>query len=142
MGATRRGFLGLMLAAAAAPVVFSGGIERGLLMPVRRIVEPGTFRLWADGIHDDTRALQAIVDGKRVLLPDGSPFLGTLPIGAMLVTNTITMPKRGTALRNGHLRWGGGDEGVMINVPAGRASRVAENLYITRAQCAVTVGAA
>jgi hypothetical protein len=142
MGATRRGFLGLMLAAAAAPVVFSGGIERGLLMSVRRIVEPDTFRLWADGIHDDTRALQAIVDGKRVLLPDGSPFLGILPIGAMLVTNTITMPKRGTALRNGHLQWGGGDEGVMINVPAGRASRVAENLYITRAQCAVTVGAA
>lgn len=36
----RRSFLAAMLAAAAAPAIFSGGIERGILMPVKEIWVP------------------------------------------------------------------------------------------------------
>jgi hypothetical protein len=51
----RRGLLGSILAAAAAPML----VQAGVLMPVKaeRLI------LWGDGIHDDTAALQALFDG-------------------------------------------------------------------------------
>lgn len=54
----RRRFLGGLLLIAAAPMV----VKAASLMPARAIVPT----LWGDGIHDDTRALQALVDGERV----------------------------------------------------------------------------
>lgn len=36
----RRGFLSAILAASAAPYVMSGGIAKGILMPVREIIKP------------------------------------------------------------------------------------------------------
>lgn len=38
MELTRRGFLGSMLAAAAAPLVLTDGVARGIIMPVREII--------------------------------------------------------------------------------------------------------
>lgn len=52
---TRRGFFrfgaGALLIAAAAPLVEASSLPR----------------LWADGVHDDTAALQALLDGESVL---------------------------------------------------------------------------
>lgn len=56
----RRGFLGAILAAAAAPMV----VRAGVLMPVKTLDVP--LVLWGDGIHDDSAALQALLDGKKV----------------------------------------------------------------------------
>ncbi len=41
----RRGFLGSILAACAAPYVMSGGIGRGVLMPVRKLWVPADARI-------------------------------------------------------------------------------------------------
>jgi hypothetical protein len=81
---TRRGFLGAMLAAAAAPAF----VKVGVLMPVRQITVPPLV-LWGDGIHDDTAALQAAMNGKRVLMANGTPYTGLLAGGAYLLSRTI-----------------------------------------------------
>jgi hypothetical protein len=55
---SRRGFLGGLLAGAAIAAV---PLVRGLT-------------LWGDGVHDDSEALQALLDGLPVWRPDGSLY--------------------------------------------------------------------
>lgn len=87
----RRGFLGALGLALAAPAI----VRADSLM---RVVPVHTLLLWGDGIHDDTVALQSLVDGSdRVVMSDqrtvyrrnqnGSIFLaaGTYAIRAPLV---------------------------------------------------------
>jgi hypothetical protein len=62
----RRGFLGGILAAGMAPMVVSAGV----LMPVRSIIVPLPI-MWGDGIHDDSAAFQALIDGRPVERRDG-----------------------------------------------------------------------
>jgi hypothetical protein len=72
---TRRGFLGAMLAAAAAPAI----VRAASLMPIwvppapkiltlaeAHAMDVERMILWGDGIHDDTEALQAIINGHPV----------------------------------------------------------------------------
>ncbi len=54
--------------------------------------------IYGDGVHDDTVALQALVDGKKVMTVDGSVFKAsgkggfTLPKGKYLFSSVITVP--------------------------------------------------
>ncbi len=59
MRPTRRGFLGALLAASAAPAI----VKAESLM---KIWVPPRLTLWGDGLHDDTAALQALLDGNPV----------------------------------------------------------------------------
>ena len=64
---TRRGFLGSILALSAAPaIVRADALMR--VMPIDRLI------LWGDGIQDDTIALQALINGARVLRFDKAGF--------------------------------------------------------------------
>lgn len=90
MNLSRRGFLGAMLAAAAAPAI----VKSDSLM---RIVVPRSMllTLWGDGVHDDAQAIQALVNGQSVMFggrefgpsPDGSIYFpsGTFAMGAAAV---------------------------------------------------------
>lgn len=57
---TRRGFLGALLAAAAAPAIVRADSLMKIVAPRQGLI------LWGDGIHDDAAALQALIDGKPV----------------------------------------------------------------------------
>jgi hypothetical protein len=79
MNMTRRGFLGAMLAACAAPaIVRADNIMKVFVPPERGII------LWGDGIHDDTGALEAFSAGES--------FEGVLRNGNYLISRTI-IPK-------------------------------------------------
>ena len=71
----RRGFLASILAAGFAPAAVGSAV----LMPVRQVL-----RLWGDGIHDDTEALQA-------RLSQGGTFV--LPRGTYRITNTLELTR-------------------------------------------------
>lgn len=93
----RRGFLGAMLAAAVAPAA----VRAGVLMPVKKvwvpsqeIAAPTGPIIWGDGIHDDTAALQAFVDGRPVMHPDGRAAGGSLFGGTYRLTQTIFVADR------------------------------------------------
>lgn len=101
---TRRGFLGAILAAGVAPA-FAGS---GVLMPVKKLWVPpvlgmdwaiddemqSSMILWGDGIHDDTRAMQAFLDGKPVVRADNGQRLSRyLTGGTYMVTNTLRLTK-------------------------------------------------
>ncbi len=46
--------------------------------------------LYGDGIHDDTAALQAAMDGKRVHWADGAGIVGTIMVGRkFLLSDTL-----------------------------------------------------
>ena len=84
----RRSFLSAILAAGVAPAVVGSGI----LMPVRKIIVPGPdgllgpvgpgpcpegpHILYGDGVRDDYAAMQALLDGKRVIYEDGTLVAG------------------------------------------------------------------
>lgn len=62
----RRGFLKGMLALSAAPAI----VKAGSLMPLGRIwthSAGGIITLYGDGVTDDTLALQALINGQRVM---------------------------------------------------------------------------
>jgi hypothetical protein len=104
----RRGFLKSMLAAGVAPYVVTSA---GVLMPVKKIltatapeiafIQNGTgatsrtvqeaLRLWGDGFHDDTAALQAWMDGKPVIGVNGTLVGRVLFGGQYRVSDTIYM---------------------------------------------------
>lgn len=110
MGLTvdRRGFLKSILAAGVAPYVVTSA---GVLMPVKKILaasaeevaflQSGTgavtktlkdaLRLWGDGIHDDTVALQAWIEGRPVLDMRGALLGRVLCGGEYRVSQTIYM---------------------------------------------------
>lgn len=85
----RRSFIksatsGLLLMAAPA-IVRS---ESLMVLPRRKLY------LWGDGIHDDTEALQAFVDGKRVINLNKDVFMAwgdTLEGGSFRVSKTIVI---------------------------------------------------
>lgn len=63
----RRGFMGSILALGLAPAI----VRASSLMPVIARI-PDSLILYGDGIHDDTKAMQAFLDGQRVLNADGT----------------------------------------------------------------------
>jgi len=81
---TRRGFLGAILAAGAAPLI----VKAGVLMPIRdtRVL------LWADGLHDDTAALQHWINGGDVRFADGFGPGSCLADRQFMTTQTLTVP--------------------------------------------------
>ena len=94
----RRGFLGGLL---AAPAVI---VTPGLLMPVKAWIEPNPDFLrmghnplseWpqfrGDGIHDDTAAVQAAIDGRPFLNVNGlhGPRIKVFTNGGVVVTGAI-----------------------------------------------------
>lgn|SRR3990167_8894628 len=85
MNMTRRGFLGAMLAACAAPAIIrADNIMRVFVPPERGII------LWGDGLRDDTGALEAFFEGRKVVSPVGVPFNGVLMNGNYLISRTIS----------------------------------------------------
>lgn len=80
----RRSFLSAILAAGAAPMI----VKAGVLMPVR--VERSLI-LWGDGIHDDTAAMQAWMDGGRVLRPDGAVAGNLIAASTFLMSETLVL---------------------------------------------------
>jgi len=65
----RRGFLGMFVAAAVAPLLPQTAIKT---------VAPELLRLWGDGIHDDTAALQQRIDlGGTIYLVPGTYLIST-----------------------------------------------------------------
>lgn len=79
---SRRSFLklasGLVVAAVAAPAYIAAdrldfGVPKAIATaPTLREIRESVMRLWGDGIHDDTAALQALIDaGGFVQLPPG-----------------------------------------------------------------------
>lgn len=101
----RRGFLKGILAAGVAPAFVGSSV----LMPVRALLTatpadvafvqsgPGAtevtwqsaLRLYGDGITDDSAAMQAWLDGKKVLGPDGNVLGAVLIGGNYRIAHTI-----------------------------------------------------
>ena len=81
----RRGFLGSVLALAAAPAI----VRASSLMKVRQIIVPSVHILYGDGIRDDTVALQAALNGKQVFYPDGQLVNGLLRSRSFLIAQTV-----------------------------------------------------
>lgn len=98
MKLTRRGFLGLC---AAAGLAAAAATTR--LADVVKDLVPQWLILYGDGEHDDTEALQALIDGKEVMRPDGellSPGIATVSIQHMhfQVFKTLEFPERNVEL--------------------------------------------
>jgi hypothetical protein len=95
MNLSRRGFLGAMLAAAAAPAIVKSDSLMRIVVP-----RPVLLTLWGDGVHDDAQAIQALVNGQSVMFgghefgprPDGSIYLpsGMFAMGAAAVIGSGT----------------------------------------------------
>lgn len=102
----RRGFLrGLF----AAPAI----VAASSLMPVSaKLLLDLPPKLWGDGIHDDTAALQALLDGVR---PGGSVNLN----GIYRVTRTLKM-KPGTSLVGGNSTILANHGDYALHVPEGK----------------------
>lgn len=85
---TRRSFLrGLF----AAPAI----VAASSLMPINpRLLAPMAPKLWGDGIHDDTKALQWLLDNARYGIVD-------LNNKVYRTTGTIYLPARGITLTSG-----------------------------------------
>jgi hypothetical protein len=131
----RRGFLKSMLAAGVAPYVVTSA---GVLMPVRKIIgatpeetfaftQSGSgatartvqdaLRLWGDGIHDDTAALQAWLDGKPVVDIFGLPVGGVLSGGRYRVSKTVYIgPHQPDRLITGNIFEGQVKTGPMFHI--------------------------
>lgn len=96
MELTRRGFLGAMLAAAAAPAI----VKASNLMPiyVPKIITPIAITLWGDGVHNDQQAIAALVSGGLVADSLGriiSQQNGAihLPVGTYALGGTVKLTK-------------------------------------------------
>lgn len=128
---TRRRFLGAILATCVAPAI----VRASSLMPlvVRADVAPGLI-LYADGIHDDTAALQALLDGKQVLNVLGEPmprFAEPLLRGGMYrITDTLIF-RSGVII--GCTFWHEGD-GVALDLPSSSEPRLLANTIVRAAE--------
>lgn len=110
----RRGFLAGILACAAAPAIARAAslmpvkaLESGVLVPDLELgvyainfeaLQVDAFRravLYGDGIHDDTKAVQALLDGKLVMRPNGEPVSSLAEVrGRYLLTDTLYLGRR------------------------------------------------
>ena len=124
MNLSRRGFLGAVLAAAAAPAIVKSENLMRIVVP-----RPALLTLWGDGVHDDAQALQALIGGQSVAFqgrafgprPDGSIYLpaGTFAMGAAAVIGSGTrLMGNGAQLKALH-------KGPMLELPKG-----AQNIHI------------
>ena len=97
---TRRGFLGAMLAAAMAPAI----VKASSLMPiyVPKIILPTGLVLWGDGVHDDSIALQALIDGKDVVRHDGATFTRRADGAIYLASGTYALSSALKLTGDGH----------------------------------------
>jgi len=93
----RRSFL-KSLAVVAAPYVIT---TAGVLMPVKKILAERPIILWADGVHDDTVALNSFLAGGKVYSPRGELLLGnTLRGGDYKVSDTIVFSANNMSMVN------------------------------------------
>ncbi len=100
----RRWFLGTMLALGAAPAIVRAESLMKIVVP--KLILPnggytvGLRRLYGDGIHDDTNALQAFFDGLAVVDNRTGLVLGdTLSLAQCKITSTIVLANRSQHVR-------------------------------------------
>ncbi len=116
----RRGFLGAMLAAAAAPAFVQPGSLMRIFVPDQRLILVG------DGFTDDTAALQALLSGKQVFDANGAPIMPLrLPQGDYMLSSTITLSSD-AHLDGSVIRAAPGLEGPLVYALEG-----AERVFIT-----------
>lgn len=101
MNMNRHDFLGIMLAAAAAPAIVRAE-------SIMRLVVPRSLILWGDGIHDDTAALRAFFNGGLIYRPSGLPAQPTLYGERFLITESIRLHEnKGRIIINSCIQWRG-----------------------------------
>lgn len=84
MSMTRRGFLAACIATATAPAI----VKASSLMQI----QPQGLILWGDGIHDDTRAVQALMDGRlTVWTPTGLLVKDRVADQTFRITKALTI---------------------------------------------------
>lgn len=93
-----KGIAGI-LAAGVAPAAIGSNI----LMPVRSLVLPAAMlTLYGDDLHDDTTALQALIDGASVIygkeIIGGQPLRVELPYAKYRVTAPLILRDEGLSL--------------------------------------------
>lgn len=136
MTISRRGFLKAMLAAASAPAFVKADSLMRLAVPRGAMVTPAGLVIWGDGVHDDTAALQAALDGRLVVRPDGTPFGGFLGGGTYRVLSPLVI---GPAF-SGRTREGGTivaqlpEDEPLLRVEKGVEGAVLANLQFERDQ--------
>lgn len=128
MNISRRGFLGAMLAAAAAPAIVKTESLMRVVVP-----RPVLLTLWGDGVHDDAKALQDLISGKNVMFQgrefgpraDGSIHLpaGTFAMGAAAILAS------GTRLEGNGARLQALHKGPMLEAPRGTRDLCISNIH-------------
>lgn len=132
---TRRGFLGALLAAAAAPaLVRASSLMPIYVPPAPKILTPADFgavgdpllTLWADGVHDDTAALQALIGGAAVLF-NGKRYGGgmggvLLPSGTIRTSGTLELNEAGPPVVSHGLTLCSSADPVLRVTPKARAT--------------------
>lgn len=132
---TRRGFLGAMLAAAAAPAL----VRAGSIMPVY-VPKPGLITLWGDGIHDDTTAMQALLSGGEVNYGGASvkSLAGTLrlPSGTFLVSAPLVFGGSGMVFDGARNLITAQHDGPMMTVAEEAKHLTVQNWHFERRKAA------
>lgn len=140
----RRGFLGAMLAACAAPAF----VKAEILMPVRKIIVPeALFWLRGDGITDDSAALHAMIRGESVILPDGSIHRGHggaggdvfIPPGNYAMGAPLHLPQRAILRGSNLIALPSLSEGAMVICDGG--SVVGCRLMVNSRSTAISIAA-
>lgn len=113
----RRSFLGAVLAGLVAPAIArTDSLMK--LAPLRGMV------LWGDGVHDDTKSIQALVGGLPVFRPDGTRVLQLdagvvrIPLGRYAMSSAL-IAVSGMTMEHSELIATPEHKGPMIYVPAG-----------------------
>lgn len=101
MNLSRRGFLGAMLAAAAAPAIVKSDSLMRVVVP-----RPVLLTLWGDGVRDDSQALQALVDGQAVMYQGrefrpGGDGVVHFPAGTFAVGSAVALASGAKLFGNG-----------------------------------------
>lgn len=91
----RRGFLFAALAVCAAPAI----VRADSLM---RVVPPRRLVLWGDGIHDDTAALQDILDGIGAV--DRFGRAAAIAGGSYLLGNELIIRRSDTVIEDARFK--------------------------------------
>lgn len=94
MISSRRGFLFGAAAVALAPAI----VRASNLMPISVLKPP---RLWGDGIHDDTEALQHLIDKEFDQAAANGGGLVAMPAGVFRITDTLKFAPPSYTIFNG-----------------------------------------